>query len=72
MEIDSERVKFAAILYNNVHDMLTEHGWAEDMGKDPFWPLGKPTGSWRHSQHPGSWSMVTALVALVQTLPKRA
>lgn len=71
MILDTERAKHAADLYNRVHDMLTEHGWKEDLEEDHFWPQGKPTWSWRHPDHPGSWSMDAAMICVAQTLPKR-
>ena len=71
MIVDSQRVALAAALYNNVHDMLTEAGWTEDTEEDFFWPGGKPTGSWRHSNHPGSFSMDAAFIVVAQSFPKR-
>jgi hypothetical protein len=72
MLIDEKRASLAAALYNNVHAMLTEHGWVEDMEEDHFWPRGKPTGSWRHPNHLHSHSMDAAFVVLARTmLPKR-
>lgn len=70
--LDTERAKHAATLYNNVHDILTEYGWKEDLEKDHFWPNGKPTWSWRHPDYPGSHSMDAALITCAQKqYPKR-
>ncbi len=66
MIIDEQRARFAAALYNNVHSILTEYGWSEDMEEDPFWPKGKPTGSWRHPSFPHSHSMDAAFVTCAQ------
>jgi hypothetical protein len=69
--IDSQRARLAASLYNNVHLSLTEAGWTEDLEQDPFWPKGKPTGTWKHKEHPGSWSMDAAFVCCAQRMPRR-
>lgn len=71
MVIDSERASHAAALYNNIHDMLTERGWTEETEESPFWPSGKPRGTWRHPDHPGAWSMDAAFVCVAQSMPKR-
>lgn len=71
MIIDSERAKHAASLYNNIHDMLTEAGWREELEEDHFWPDGKPTGAWRHPRYAGSFSMDAAFVRLAQDMPRR-
>jgi hypothetical protein len=69
--IDSQRAMLAASLYNNVHRMLVEGGWTEELEQDPFWPKGKPTGTWRHKEHPGAWTMDAAFVCCAQRMPRR-
>jgi hypothetical protein len=66
MAIDTERAKYAACLYNNVHSILTDYGWTEDLEPDPFWPKGKPMGTWRHPRYPGCHSMDAALITCAQ------
>lgn len=67
--IDTARASHAAALYNDIFTVLSEHGWTEETEENHFWPKGKPTGWWRHPNHPGSFSMSAAFAAHAKERP---